>query len=83
MVVVKGDDLCPMHWIVSRLTPDGRRRLQRCREADCGLLHRVHDQITCTGCGKPCEQLSNWARLLNGEDDCPHWVSDPSLPDAV
>lgn len=48
-------------------------RLDRCRSADCGLLHLVDGVVKCIGRGRSCEWLGEWARFLAGSDDCPHW----------
>ncbi len=69
------DDLCPVHAVVYCLTPGSVARLQRCRAAECGLMHTVGGQMTCTGMpGKKCEKTTRWAELLNSDTDCPLWI---------
>jgi hypothetical protein len=48
-------------------------RLNRCRTANCGLIHRVDGRATCVGRGSRCQWLSQWAAFLAGDGDCPHW----------
>jgi hypothetical protein len=74
---------CPMHGVVSRLTPAGVDNLQRCRAADCGLIHQVGAQMACVGMGGgKCCWGKKWVDCLNGTTpfpngtpDCPHWKS--------
>jgi len=78
---------CPYSQIIKRLTPDGLTRLDRCRAANCGMMHRVNGAITCVGMqGKKCGWQAKWIRCLNREEEfgcggynCPHWksISDP------
>lgn len=71
--------LCPMNAIVSRLTSAGVARLQRCREAHCGMMLPVEGSIRCVGMpGSKCQWIAAWADRLNGEWVCPHWL--PVVP---
>lgn len=68
------------------LTPHGTERLQRCRAANCGMMHAtrkncqgIEGQVVCVGQGsrvkgREAEWLQAWADLLNGEQDCPLWL---------
>jgi len=68
------DPPCPFEPLVRRLTPHGVARLNgRCRQSECGLLRETEEGVTCTGCGRVCEQLRVWANLLNGDQECPFW----------
>lgn len=53
-------------------------RLNRCRSAGCGLLHRKDGKAVCVGRGSSCQWIRNWAEFLAGEEDCPHWPSQCS-----
>ena len=63
------------------LSPTGRRNIERCRAADCGLMLEVEGLVRCVGMpGSKCQWLTTWASCLNGErefpsggSDCPHW----------
>lgn len=87
-IVNKQDDeqLATFAPIVQRLTPDGLTRLDRCRSANCGMMHRVNGAITCVGMqGKKCGWQAKWIRCLNREEEfgcggweCPHWLNEVS-----
>ncbi len=75
-----------LRTIESQLTSQGAERLQRCHDAECGLMQPsrktcqgLHGAIICTGQSsrrlgsKPAEWLPMWAELLNGTADCPLW----------
>lgn len=80
---------CPWGLIVQRLTPEGLTRLDRCRSANCGMMHRVNGAITCVGMqGKKCGWQAKWIRCLNREEEfgcggweCPHWLPLAALPE--
>lgn len=48
-------------------------RLDRCRSANCGLLHLVDSRMVCVGRGRSCEWLGEWARFLASGEECPNW----------
>ena len=50
-------------------------RLERCRSADCGLLHRKDGVAVCVGRGSSCQWIRNWAEFLASDEDCAHWPS--------
>lgn len=85
---------CPMRAVVSRLTSAGVDRLQRCRAAECGLMHVVDGHTACVGMGGgKCGWVAKWSACLNGDqpfpngaNDCPHWDyrnSSPSITSDV
>lgn len=68
--------VCPFAGIVSKLVHSRAvERLQRCREARCGMMlqHKRTGEMACVGMGKSCKWVSNWSKFLNGVDECPHW----------
>jgi hypothetical protein len=81
LMAIHHQSACSMHEIVAVLTPYGVDRLQKCREADCGLMHDVNGTIRCVGMGGgKCTWIGKWAKCLNGEtpfpngeNECPHW----------
>lgn len=83
-LAVPNSEPCTFATILSLITPEGVDRLQRCREAKCGLMLPVEGTMTCTGMGGgKCGWTQKWASRLNGESafpngtiDCPHWKSD-------
>ncbi len=80
--VIQSPPSCPLAAILNRLTPAGVDRFGRCRDAGCGLMHKVDGHTTCVALGgKKCGWLAKWAACLNGTepfpngtDDCPHWT---------
>ena len=73
LVIVNQPPPCPFAPIVQRLTLDGLTRLGRCREANCGMMHKHGGNMVCVGRGKSCEWLGLWAAWLNSGRECPHW----------
>lgn len=69
---------CPFGPIVQRLTPEGLARLDRCRAANCGLMHKHNGNMVCVGRGKSCEWLGLWAAWLNSGRGCLHWLPVPT-----
>jgi len=65
---------CPYGPIVQRLTPEGLAGLDRCRAADCGLMHVHGAKMVCVGRGKSCEWLNLWAAWLNSGRHCKQWA---------
>lgn len=65
---------CPFAPIVTRLNPTGLSGLDRCRTANCGLMHKHGGNVVCVGRGKSCEWLRLWAAWLNSGRGCPHWL---------
>ncbi|MFA5376320.1 MAG: hypothetical protein WC455_11300 [Dehalococcoidia bacterium] len=74
---------CPFSPVLGRLTTAGIDRLQRCRDAKCGMMLPVEESIRCTGVGGgKCTWVGKWAERLNdAEWTCPHWNPRVSMKD--
>jgi hypothetical protein len=74
------EPLDPEAVILSRLTPTGVDRLQRCRAAECRLMLEVEGSMRCVGMpGSKCQWIAAWAKRLNDVAwVCPHWL--PVVP---
>lgn len=78
---------CPFSTVMDHLIRHERwqpaiERLDRCRQAQCGLLlaNKADGQMVCVGRGRPCAWLRNWAAFLCGWQDCPHWKPEVDGP---
>jgi hypothetical protein len=66
--------ICPMAWIISRLTPEGLAGLDRCRATNCGHLRNIGGRMVCDKRGSSCEWLAVWAAWLNSGRHCKQWA---------